>query len=486
MSDPLSLLSFAVAAGGGTLDGVEAQQWIAAGHTLLTRSAPLVRTLAGGRSAILLPPGGAFLSSIAASDGRGAVLINPLASRPEIVRQLRDAGVTVVFTNIALSAALPPEFPRVLLDEAPLRARVLIGDRDQTVDLGSHFGLEIAGSTDATGSDEEAVIVYTSAMAGTPLGAILSHKNILANARASAEALGDNPQDHCLAALPFAHLFGLVVATCAPLMLGGRVTTMDRFHPARALDIIEQQNVTRFMGVPSMFSSLLSAMAKRGTSQFHAQKLRLCFVGGAPVSEQLQDAWFDATGVELRQGYGLTEAAPAGLLTRFDSDNERGAMGVALRGTEVSIRDSVSGAAMTDGSTGEICVRGPHVFRGYVSGGEHGLQVRDGWLRTGDLGARHSSGAVEFRGLIKPMFTRNGFNIYPREIEAAVMRMPGVERAHAWGIPEPTKENDVAIRVQGNVSESDVKRWAQQELAAYKVPSHVVVGDVTDDRNSVN
>lgn len=478
MTDPLSLLSFAVAAGGGILDNVEAQQWIAAGHTLLTRSAPLVRTLANGRSAILLPPGGPFLSALASSDGRGAVLINPLASRSEIVRQLRDAGVTVVFTNFTLSARLPTRFAHVLLDEAPLRARVLIGDRDQSVDLGSHFGLDIAGSIDTVGSDEEAVIVYTSAMAGTPLGAILSHRNILANARASADAMGDNPRDHCLAALPFAHLFGLVVCTCSPLLMGGRVTTMDRFHPGRALDIIEQQNVTRFMGVPSMYAALLNVIARRGSNQFRTHKLRLCFVGGAPVSESLQDAWFDATGVELRQGYGLTEAAPAGLLSRFDASNERGTMGTAIRGTEVAIRDVQSGLELSDERDGEICVRGPHVFRGYVSGGADGLRIRDGWLCTGDLGARHSNGTVSFRGLIKPMFTRNGFNIYPREIEAALLRMPGVQSARAWGIPEPTKENDVAVRIQGDVTDADVKRWAQQELAAYKVPSHIEIGVV--------
>ncbi|MEO7362121.1 MAG: AMP-binding protein [Gemmatimonadaceae bacterium] len=478
MSDPFSLLSFAVAAGGGTLDDIETQQWVAAGHMLLTRSAPLVRTLARGRSAILLPPGGPFLTAIAASDGRGAVLINPLASRPEIVRQLRDAGVTVGLTNLVHSASLPDGFARVLLDEAPLRARVLIGDRDQSVDLGNHFGLDIEGNIDAPGLDEEALIVYTSAMAGTPLGAVLTHGNILANARASAEAMGDESRDHCLATLPFAHLFGFVVCTCSPLLLGGRVTTMDRFHAARALDIFEQQAVTRFMGVPSMYAALLNALQKRGSRQLYRHKLRLCFVGGAPVSEQLQDAWFDATGVELRQGYGLTEAAPAALLTRFDTANERGAMGVALRDTQVTIRDPQSGAELRDGSVGEICVRGPHVFRGYVSAGENGLQLRDGWLRTGDLGARHFNGSVQFRGLIKPMFTRNGFNIYPREIEAAFLRMPGVQRAKAWGIPEATKEHDVAARVQGNVSESDVRKWAQQELAAYKIPTHIEVGDV--------
>ncbi|MEP6833713.1 MAG: AMP-binding protein [Gemmatimonas sp.] len=473
MTDPLALLPFAVAAGGGTLDGFESQQWVAAGHTLLMRSAALVRTLGGARSAILLPPGGAFFSALAASDGRGAVLINPLASRSEIVRQLTDAQVAVVFTSVALAAMLPVGFPRALMDDAPRSAHIQMAGRDVTVDLGSHFGMEVAGSTDTPGRDEEAVIVYTSAMAGMPLGAILTHHNLLFNARASMDALGDNSQDHCLAALPLAHLFGFVVGTCATLMAGGRVTTLDRFHPGRALDIIEQQGITRFMGVPSMYAALLGALKRRGSAQLTKHRLRLCFVGGAPVAESLQDDWFAATGVELRQGYGLTEAAPAGLLTRADGVNERGTMGIAINGSEVTIRDASTGAALHDETIGEICVRGPHVFSGYISDGQHGLLVRNGWLHTGDLGIKHANGTVTFGGLIKPMFTRNGFNIYPREIESALLRLPGVQSVNAWGIPDADKENSVAVRVVGGVSESDVRKWAQQELAAYKVPTHI-------------
>jgi len=475
MSDPLSLLPFAVAAGGGSIDGIEAQQWVAAGHVLLTRCAPLVRTLGGGRSGILLPPGGAFLTALAASDGRGAVLINPLASKPEIVWQLKNANVAAVFTNSALARQLPEAFPRVLMDEAPRTALVQVPGRDQRVDLGNHFGLNLEGSTHAPGREEEAVIIYTSAMAGTPLGAILTHANILSNAHGSAEALGDATQDHCLAALPFAHLFGLVVAACAPLLTGGRITTMDRFHPGRALELIEQQRITRLMGVPSMYTALLQAMARRG-GRFHAPALRVCLGGGAPVSEALQERWFDMTGVELRQGYGLTEASPAVLLTRADATNERGTLGSVVGATEVSIRDHHSNAVMPDEREGEVCVRGPHVFRGYVSGGADGLQVREGWLKTGDRGVKHANATFSFRGLIKPMFTRNGFNIYPREIEAALLRMPGVHAARAWGIAETQKEHDIAVRVTGAVSEADVTRWAQQELAAYKVPSHIEIG----------
>jgi long-chain acyl-CoA synthetase len=471
MPEPLSLLPLALAARGGTLDDIETQQWVAAGFTLLARSAALVRCLARGRSAILLPPGGAFLTALAASDGRGAVLINPLASRPEILRQLQDAGAVAVFTNALLAALLPAHVARVLLDRAPREAVVVVDGVTTPVDLGAHFGLSLSGSIDVDGSDEEAVIVYTSAMAGTPLGATLTHRNLLANLRGSNDALGDTADDHCLAALPFAHLFGLIVAAAAPLLQGARVTTMDRFHPLRAIELLQQRGITRFMGVPSMFESMLTTLARRGDGKLHRHMLRLCFSGGAVVPEQLQDRWFDATGVELRQGYGLTEAGPACTLARADQPNRRGAMGTAIAGTDVTIRCPFDSLPLDDEMEGEICVRGPHVFRGYVSGGDDGLQVRNGWLHTGDLGVRHADGSLAFRGLLKPMFTRNGFNIYPREIEEVFSRMPGVHCVRAFAISDPVREHSVAVRVEGAVTEPMLRQWAQQELAAYKVPS---------------
>ncbi|MDB4898923.1 MAG: hypothetical protein JWN53_731, partial [Gemmatimonadetes bacterium] len=138
MTNPLSLLPLALAAGGGTVDGFETQQLVAAGLTLLQRSAPLVRALSGRRSAILLPTSPAFLVALAASDGRGAVLINPLAAPAEVAFQCLDADVGAVFTSSALADRLPDTVVRVLLDDAPRAARVLAGGATSTVDLGSH------------------------------------------------------------------------------------------------------------------------------------------------------------------------------------------------------------------------------------------------------------------------------------------------------------------------------------------------------------
>ena len=487
----MALLPLALAAGGGRIaaagasagDVFEAQQLVAAGVTLLQRSAPLVRALSGRRGAILLPTSPAFITALAACDGRGAVLINPLAAPAEIAFQCADANVGAVFTTRAFVPRLPEGITTVLLDEAPRRATVLSAGRTHEVDLGAHHGLLLEGERDADGRDEEAAVVYTSAMQGTPLGAILTHRNLLANARSTIEALNDTADDHVLALLPFAHLFGLTVTASAPLLLGARVTTMERFHPVRAVDLLAD-GVTQVVGVPAVFQALLTIIARRGTS-LSDSALRLCICGGAVLPVELQDRWADVTGMELRQGYGLTEAGPVCLVNRPDRPNARGSMGTALPGVEVRIfspakygvpydGEEAHAQALADGMAGEICVRGENVFRGYV-GGRHGLPRRGDWLCSGDEGVRELNGDVRFLGLLKPMFTRSGFNIYPRELEQVVAAMPGVTRAQVSALPDPVKENDILLHVTGSVLEEDVKRWCEQRLSAYKQPSVIEI-----------
>ena len=494
MSEPLALLPLALAAGGGRLragaDGAEheAQQLVAAGLTLLQRSAPLVRALAGRRSAILLPASPTFLTALAASEGRGAVLVNPLAAPAEIAYQCSDADVGAVFTVAAFAGRVPTDRTIVLLDDAPRTARVIAGGTSRDVDLGSHFGLSLEGERDVPGRDEEAVIVYTSAMRGTPLGAVLTHANLLANARSTAEAAANVAGDHVLALLPFAHLFGLTVTASAPLLAGARVTTMERFNPLKAVELLAA-GITEVVGVPAVFMGLLTAIERRGVS-LRDSALRLCICGGAPLPRELQDRWADVTGVELRQGYGLTEAAPVCLFNRVSLPNARGTLGLPLPGVEVAIlppatygEGPVTAAGtsapdvvpLRDGAIGEICVRGANVSPRYLHDGEAGLPRRDGWLSTGDAGRRNADGTVTFLGVLKPMFTRNGFNIYPREIERVVCAMPGVRRAEVIALPEPAREHDILLRLSGAVTDGDVRRWCEERLSAYKQPTVIEI-----------
>lgn len=475
MADPLAVLPLALAAGGGRVDAYDARQLVAAGLTLLRRSAPLVRALQGRRAALLLPTGPAFVTALAASDGRGAVLVNPLAAPREVAYQLRDGDVGAVFTVRALADRLPAEVPRVLLDDAPRTARVEVGGDARDVDLAAHAGdaLALTGDTASEGRDEEAAVVYTSAMAGRPLGAILTHRNLLSNGRATVDAGELTAADHALAVLPFAHLFGLVVSGVAPLLAGARVSTMDRFHPIRAADAIVRDGVTFLVGVPAVFAALLQAIERRGG--LDGNVLRVCICGGAPLAVEVQERWHAATGVELRQGYGLTEAGPVCLFNRPAVSNRLGTIGVPYPGVSVAIADPDDGRALAAGAVGEICVRGPNVGPGYVGGSTLGLPRRGDWLRTGDLGSADADGYVTFRGVRKPMFTRNGFNIYPREIEAALLELPGVRRVAVRAVPEPAREHDIALDVAGDVTEEEVRRWCAERLSAYKQPTAVTV-----------
>jgi long-chain acyl-CoA synthetase len=470
------------------VDGFEAQQLVAAGFTLLRRSAPLVRALQRRRAAILLPTSPAFFTALAASEGRGAVLVNPLSSPHEVAFQIADADVGAVFTTTELAARVPDGVARVLLDRVPSTAQVIVDGVSRDVDLGSHVGLTLQGDVDVPGAEEEAVVVYTSALAGTPLGARLTHANLLSNARATVEAGRLDRDGHALAVLPFAHLFGLVVSGVAPLLTGGCLTTLARFNPLRVVELLETGDITTLVAVPSVFATI-AALAEHRESALSVGGLRLAICGGAPLARDLQDRWFDLTGVELRQGYGLTEAGPVCLFNRVDLPNRRGTLGVPFPGVQVSIRADDE-AESPVGAEGEICVGGPNVFAGYVGAPERaaraddgwatGLRRNGGWLRTGDRGVRNADGTVSFRGVIKPMFTRNGFNIYPRELERVVGAMPGVSGVAVHPIPDAVRENDIVLEVAGDVTATDVKGWCDERLSVYKRPSSITIVAATD------
>jgi long-chain acyl-CoA synthetase len=378
----------------------------------------------------------------------------------------------------------------VLLDDAPRSARVVTADRTQDVDLGSHHGLSIEGERDVRGSDEEAVIVYTSAMQGRPLGAIVTHANILANARSGIEAMGCTADDVTLAFLPYSHLFGFTITAGTALLAGGQVRTMPRFHPGRVMKQFED-GVTVFVGVPSVFRAMLGEIVERGL-RLRDTAVRLTLCGGAPLSLELQERWFDATGIELRQGYGLTEAGPVCLFNRVDRPNVPGTLGHPFPNVDVAImppadysrdaeREQPEAQALPVGVTGEICVRGENVSPGYIGGGRGGLPRRGQWLCTGDEGVLNADGTVTFLGLVKPMFTRNAFNIYPREIERAVCELAGVRSAEVTPIPQRDRkgnatvsnEYDIRLRVAGDVTREQVAAWCESRLSAYKQPTEI-------------
>jgi len=399
LSNPLSLLPIALAAGNGRVDGVPARYLVAAGFTLLQRSAPLVRALAGRRSAILLPPSGAVVTALAASDGRGAVLLAPDAADESIAHQLDDADVGAVFTTRALEARVPSgERAIVMLDDAPRTAAVRAQDVESMIDLGTHFGLDLEGEEDE-GRDEECVVVYTPPGDGQPMGFIFTHRSLLAAARGAVDATSMLASDHLLAALPPSSLAGFMVTFAAPLLAGARVTTMARFDAAEALRLIERDAVTMLVGSTPMFRDIADALAARG-STLSAPSLRVCIGLGIPADAAVQERWHRDTGTELRQAFGVTEA-PLCLFNAPHFPNRRGTLGIPFPGVQVSVRDAGSGGALPAGTAGALCVRGVQLFSGYVRhAGDAGAvpgapPVGDGWLQTRTTARERADGAFE-------------------------------------------------------------------------------------------
>ena len=178
--------------------------------------------------------------------------------------------------------------------------------------------------------------------------------------------------------------------------------------------------------------------------------------------------------IPLIEGYGLSEASPVVSLNPIGGPYKAGSIGVPIPGVEVTVQDD-DGKQLPTGETGEICVRGDNVFAGYLHDAEAGLARQDGWLRTGDAAVKLPDGSVRFTRLLKAMFTRNGFNVYPREIEVAVDEMPGVSMAAVSPVPDAVKENDIRLCVTGDVSEAAVRAWCTERLSAYKQPSIIEI-----------
>jgi hypothetical protein len=392
MPNPLSLLPYALAAGGGRVDSVPAAAYAAAGFTLLQRSAPLVRALVGRRSAILLPPSGSVLSALAASDGRGAVLLPAQADLATLGRQLADADVGAVFTTRVLAAHLPfGRHATVLLDDAPRTATVIVGNTESTVDLGSHFGLDLEGEEDE-GSDEDGVIGVDRIASEESSLAAFSHRALLALARGAADAVSAQKSDRVLATLPPDDLAAFAFTLAGPLLCGAEVTTLAPFAAAEAVHRLESSGIAIVAGDAEMYGAMADILEARGRA-LEAPALRVC-VCLTDVEPTLQARWLHLTGVELRQAFGIAEA-PLVLFNAPHFPNRPGTLGVPFPGIQVSVRDSSTGAPVQCGVEGTLWIRGAAVCSAYVAGPETAPEQADGWMKTRTSVRERPDGAFE-------------------------------------------------------------------------------------------
>jgi fatty-acyl-CoA synthase len=309
------------------------------------------------------------------------------------------------------------------------------------------------------------LLIYTSGTTGKPKGALLTHANCFWTNLSFDLATGVRADDVVLQVLPQFHCGGWNVQSILAWWKGARLILERGFDAARALDLIEQRGVTTLMGVPANYLFMAQDPRFAGTD---LGALRLAVVGGAPMPEALLDTW-SARGVDIVQGYGLTEAAPNVLcLDPVDARRKAGWAGKPYPYVECDLSEE-----------GELLVRGPNVFQGYWrNDAATSSAFRDGWLLTGDVAERDAEGNYRILGRVKDMIVSGGENIYPAEVESVLHDHPSVADAAVVGVEdERWGEIGVAfIVLTVPVSEDDLRDHCRAHLARFKVPKrfHVV------------
>ena len=323
--------------------------------------------------------------------------------------------------------------------------------------------------------DDPLLVIFTSGSEAAPKGVVLTHANCFWNNLALAQALPLSQGDVVLAILPQFHV---AAWNCQPLLawwVGATVVLERSFQPARALQLIRERHVTAMMGVPTQYAMLADDREWAGTD---LSSLRLALVGGATMAAALHTQWA-ARGITLTQGYGLTEAAPNVLhLAAEHACAHVGAVGRPYPHVGVRIADPETLLPLEGEATGELWVRGPSVFAGYLGDDAATTRAMAGdWLRTGDLVHRDADGVFRVVDRLKDIYISGGENVAPVEVEYALGLHPLIEAAAVVGVPDPVwGERGVAFVVPATgalLSTDEVLAHARRTLAAFKVPVHV-------------
>lgn len=324
-------------------------------------------------------------------------------------------------------------------------------------------------------ADPPAIVAYTSGTTGRPKGVELTHANLLIGSWFLARS--DASRDvRILLVQPLSYTSGLISTFLAAMGNGWTLVLEPGFEPERALRTIEDQRVTTFRSVPLLWEEIADAPRFGDADLTH---LRTVHVGGAPVPEELMSTW-QSRGIDLCQGYGLTETCGA-ITFATPAQARRNRRTVGTGGPHCDIQlIGPDGLPASPGAVAEIQVRGPSVMRGYRSDSEATrAAVQDGWLRTGDLAVSDEEGALEIVGRARELIISGGINVYPAEIETVISAIPGVHEVAVVAVPhERYAEVPAAVvRVDASLRAEDVLTACRRELASHKVPHRVIVVD---------
>ncbi len=343
-----------------------------------------------------------------------------------------------------------------------------------------------------TNADDTAEILYTAGVSGRPLGAELTHQNLLSAAFTAAELTACTEKDNHLVVLPLFHCFAQSMQMNSCLLTGGTLVLIPRFSPKAVLNAMENGLATLFVAVPEIYKSLVN---HRNLEKFNLKKiskhLRACMSGGGPLPVELYHAMMKTFNIKMFEGYGLSETAAMATGNKFWEEVKPGSVGRAVWGMHVRVVD----ADMQDvplGKSGEIVIRGHATMKGYYNRPQAtAYAFRGGWLHTNDIAHIDKDGYIFIEGRITDMIIRGGFNVYPQEIERVLMMHPSIDKAAVVGVPSERYGEEVKAFVtltEGcEFAAKDIIAWAKSQIAGHKYPRLVIIREdmPLDDRGQI-
>ncbi|PJK10927.1 long-chain-fatty-acid--CoA ligase [Lysobacteraceae bacterium NML08-0793] len=330
------------------------------------------------------------------------------------------------------------------------------------------------------GGQDLAFLQYTGGTTGIAKGAMLTHRNLVANMLQARAWIADNAKDGeeiIITALPLYHIFALTANALTFMELGAKniLITNPRDMPGFVKEL-KKHKFTAITGVNTLFNGLLNTP---GFDQVDFSSLKLTLGGGMAVQRSVAERWKKTTGCTLAEAYGLTETSPAVCINPLDLADYNGSIGLPISSTQVCIKDEDGNLLPMDGvAVGELCVKGPQVMRGYWQRDDETAKVMDsdGWLHTGDMARIEPTGYVYIVDRKKDMILVSGFNVYPNEIEDILASLPGVAEVAAIGVPDERSGETVKVFIvkkDPSLTAEKVKAYARENLTGYKRPHHI-------------
>lgn len=401
---------------------------------------------------------------------------------PEIYYGLHAAGVTVITMN---TMSTDPEIGYVLDDsgatlviawhECADHARTAAADRGlEFWEITPGFTFDAAPIAEAHDHDpsDTAIILYTSGTTGRPKGAELTAANLVDTVTSFRPVLNISKDDRFGTGLPLFHVYGQAVCMNTTLSSGASFSVLSPFNPTAMLQMMIDDQLTNLAGVPTMWNAMLHVQAGFTPDDFSA--LRLATSGGASLPVEVIRAFSDRFGCSILEGYGLTESTGAATFNDINKVQKPGTVGPALPGSVIEIRD-LEGTVLGAGEAGEVYILGPTIMKSYWNRPDAtAADLKDGWLKTGDIGSLDEDGYLSIVDRVKDLIIRGGYNVYPREVEEVLYEHPDIVEVAVVGVPDDHYGEEIAavtVLTEGSMTNpEEIRAWAKERLSAYKVP----------------